>query len=269
MLRHSIFLSHFGLETRARDYFCDCPLCAPAFARGKDVVVPDTFELPWKVKALAAAATPHPRPTRLFFAGRVTGPARRLLFAANLTGPGVKVVTSVDDLAAEMAAAVFCLSVPGAGFGSRAVLAIAAGCIPVSFVDDVAEPFEDVLDWAEFGVRIPQTALSSLVASLEALPAAAVAAKQAALRCVAPRFLWTSIDGRLGMEDGGSDAFEVLMHALRRQRGLAPQNRLRCSDGVPQAAPLLRPVCALHACDNGRPWPAGGAACGGGTERPC
>lgn len=38
LLRRSVFLSHFGLETRATAYFCDCPLCAPAFARGKDVV---------------------------------------------------------------------------------------------------------------------------------------------------------------------------------------------------------------------------------------
>jgi len=271
MLRHSVFLTHFGLTLKDGAYACDCPLCAPSYTPGKDVVLPDAFELPHQQRAQLLAADPsRARPTLLFFAGTASGPSRRALFAANLTGPGVRLVEgAVADLAAEMAASVFCVAVPGSGFGTRAVLAIVAGCIPVSFVDDVQEAFEDVFDYAAFGVRIPQAALGSMVALLRALPPAQVAAKQAALRCVARHFLWTSVRGRLGDEgDGSQDAFETLMFSLRRRLGGEPPwLRVGACDGIPGAPPALRQPQSIGQV--GRAWPAGGAACGADFARPC
>lgn len=271
LLQNAIFLSHFGLTVKDRDYACDCLLCAPSYTPGKDVVLPDTFELPHKQRAQLLAGNPfRARPTLLFFAGSASGPSRRALFAANLTAPDVRLVEGmVSDLASEMASSVFCVAAPGSGFGTRAVLAIAAGCIPVSFVDDVLEAFEDVFDYAAFGVRIPQAALGEMVTRLRALPPAVVAAKQAALRCVSRHFLWTSISGRLGDEgDGSQDAFETLMFSLRRRLGAQPPWPLvGACEGIPGAPPLLRQLLPFG--QGRRPWPPGGAACGADFVRPC
>jgi hypothetical protein len=278
-LKNSIFLGHFGLDTKLAAYACDCPLCAPAYTRGKDIVLPDTFELAVKRSApalrhAAAAADANspapPRPTRLFFSGGRTGPSREALFAAQLSGPGVKVVEGHIDLAAEMASAVFCISAPGAGFGTRAALAIVFGCIPVSFVDAVHEPFEDVVDYGAIGVRIPEAQLPNMVKLLDAITPDEVAAKQAALACVAEHFVWSSVHGALGDEDGGGDAFEVMMYALRRRLSPGPHPLLSCATPrVPGAPAPLRPVCRYQGCRASRAWPPGGAACGDSYERPC
>jgi len=287
LLANVTLISHFGLRTKSRVYRCDCPLCSASYTQGKDIVVPDTFELDYKQAGLRLQAQQpdRPRPTLLFFAGHATGPDRRALFAANLTGPGVRVVHGrVDDLAKEMADAQFCISAPGAGFGSRGAIALAFGCLPVAFVDDMAEPWEDVVDWPAFGVRIRTQQLPQLVDMLRSMPAEELAGRRAALACAAQHFWWSSIHGALGGEDGSTDAFETLMYALRRRLagadapGAPPSDKwpkLGCGSGIPgaPAAPLRR-LCGWReaACRPrgvGGQLPAGGAACGGGEERPC
>jgi len=280
LLRTSVFVSHFGLEAPLREYACDCPSCAPSYTAGKDVVVPDTFELLLSDAQAALFDGPDERRTSderrttlLFFAGTSSGPARQALFDARLAGPGVRVVQSPVDLAREMRASIFCISAPGAGFGTRFTLAVVAGCIPVSFVDAVREPFEDVVDFAALAVRIPQARLADMVAILRNVSAADVAAKQEQLRCVRPHFVWSSALGALGDEDGGADAFETLMYALRRRVTPGPHPLLGCATaGVPGAPKPLRAPCRQDDSEcvaPGRNWPAGGAACGAGNERPC
>jgi hypothetical protein len=283
LLNASIQLSHFGLDTLMQEYACDCPMCAPSYTRGKDIVIPDTFEVNFKAQAPmfrpaadAKLAPPPPeRSTRLFFSGGITGPSRAALFAANLSGTGVRIVEGHVDLSQAMASSVFCIAAPGAGFGTRTVLAIVFGCIPVSFVDAVHEPYEDIIDYSAFAVRIPQEQLPQLVDVIAAFTPEQIAAKQAALACVARHFVWSSIHGALGDEDGSDDAFEVLMYALRRKLFAAERPEafplLGCGTGVPGAPAPLRKVCRYQHCGSTGPrhWPHGGAACAGGLERPC
>ena len=279
MLNNSVFVTHFGLNARLEEYACNCPACAPSFTAGKDVVVPDALNHIDPKRELAAAqalrakkrrgAEPE-RTTLLFFSGGRTGPARAALFDAALSGPGVRVLETEDDIAVEMATSVFCISAPGSGFGSRFALAVMAGCIPVSYVDAVREPFEGVVDMEAISMRIPQAALPDLVAILRNVSAADVAAKQKQLACVRPHFLWSSAIGSMEGEDGGADAFEALMYALRVRVTPGPHPLLSCATaGVPGAPKVLRKPCALDECATGGPWPPGGAACGAANERPC
>jgi hypothetical protein len=285
LLNASVHLSHFGLEAKLPEYACDCPLCAPSYTRGKDVVLPDTFELEFKAAApmfrsaddAALLPPPPPRATRLFFSGLRTGPAREALFAAaaKFSGEGARILDTYVDLAAAMSTSLFCVSAPGAGFGTRAVLAIVFGCIPVSFVDAISEPFEDVVDFSAFALRIRTEQLPQLLDIVTAFTPAEIAAKQAAMACVARHFVWSSIHGALGEEDGGDDAFEVLMYALRRKLFAAERPDafplLACGTGIPGAPTPLRAACRFKRCGltGRRPWPQGGAACAARLERPC
>ena len=286
VLRNSIHISHFGLTERDRAYHCDCPLCSPSFTPGKDFVVPDTFELPYKQQGLRLDPSRR-RNTLVFFAGYATGPDRKALFTANLTGAGVRIIHGrTANLAAEMADSTFCLSAPGAGFGSRAVIGIAFGCLPVAFADNVAEPWEGVVDWDAFGVRVARSELPGLVERLRGFTASELAAKRRALACVARHFWWSSIHGALDGEDGSGDAFETLMYGLRRR--LAGADAAGAAAEAVHAWPLLgcgaglrgapeRPLkklcgwrevgCGARGGDG--QLPVGGAACAGMADRPC
>jgi hypothetical protein len=55
---------------------------------------------------------------------------------------------------------------------------LAAGAIPVIVIDHYVLPYEDVLDWSEFSVRVPEHLLLDVPAILRAIPAKTVAAMQ-------------------------------------------------------------------------------------------
>lgn len=157
---HVRFVSHWGLKVKSKIYANDCPFCGPSYVPKKDVVVPDTMEEPFKL------APPHltPRNTLLFFSGSRSSALRTRVFEASWrNATGVRVLEGGGaDLAREMDAAEFCLGLPGAGFGTRAVLAIVRGCIPVVVGDNIAQPFEDQLNWSLFSVSVPEAKLKNV-----------------------------------------------------------------------------------------------------------
>ena len=53
-----------------------------------------------------------------------------------------------------MREAKFCLVVSGHGWGIRIVEAMACGCVPVIVEDNVMQPFEDVLPYETFSIRV-------------------------------------------------------------------------------------------------------------------
>ncbi|KAK9805103.1 hypothetical protein WJX73_008096 [Symbiochloris irregularis] len=73
------------------------------------------------------------------------------------------------DMAKEMGRSHFCLATSGAGWGVRLKLAVMTGCIPLVIQDDVQMPFETVLPYKDFALRLPQHAVHDLPRILEEL----------------------------------------------------------------------------------------------------
>ena len=145
----------------------------------------------------------------------------------------------------EMRASTFCAVFAGNGWG-HIEAPVMAGCIPVVVQDEALVPWEDTLDLASFGLRVPRSELPRLPQILRAIPEARVRRLQRGLARVWERFSYSSLalaersrrcgspgwtargDGclptpALGASRGflgdarltGRDAVETLMHVLR------------------------------------------------------
>jgi hypothetical protein len=138
----------------------------------------------------------------LFFAGTPTSELRKAIFAQPWRNASGVRIGRYYNMAEEMDAARFCLVLPGAGYTTRGTLAIIRGCIPVFVSDHVAQPFEEVLTYNEFSVRVPEADVARLLEHLAAVTVAREAIMRQRLAEVAPMLRW----------DVG--AFETLMGVL-------------------------------------------------------
>jgi len=197
-LEHVRFMSHWGLTIQDKLYANDCPLCGPSYVAGKDFVVPDTLE----TQFATPPASKQPRSTLLFFSGRPTTRVREQLLALRSNRSDVKIVQSgVSNLAVEMDAARFCVGPPGAGFGTRATLAAARGCIPVLVGDHIAPVFDGLLDWSAFSVNVSEANISRLVDIVAAVTPAQEGRLRERVQAVSRHFVWR--------EGDAEDAFET------------------------------------------------------------
>jgi len=214
------FISHWGMTEKSKLYNADCAYCGPSYRPGVDVVAPSYLER----SKMALPASGEPRTTLLFFSGQATSALRARLLAAHwLNQTGVSVTkASTGDLAAAMDAARFCLSLPGAGYGTRSVFALMRGCVPVLLGDGIEEPFSDMFDWTTFSLRVPEAQLDALLDIVRAVPAAREEELRQNGARLRGRFNWSAADQ--------PDAFETVMEALRaksRARGRAALQRRR------------------------------------------
>ena len=92
----------------------------------------------------------------------------------------------------EMLRSVFCGVFPGNGWG-HIETPVLLGCIPVVVQDEILTPWEDVLNFSAYAVRIPRRRLHALPEILRAIPPAQVEAMQAALGRVWERFTYSSL----------------------------------------------------------------------------
>ena len=75
-----------------------------------------------------------------------------------MAGFALPYIPSVTD----MRSSVFCLTITGHGWGMRLTTALLLGCIPVIIEDNVIQPYEDVLPYPEFSVRVRTQDLEKL-----------------------------------------------------------------------------------------------------------
>jgi hypothetical protein len=89
--------------------------------------------------------------------------------------------------------AIFCGAFPGDGWSGGISSAIFAGCIPVIIMDGIHLPFENILNYSAFAIRIPEARIPQLPAILRAILPPRVAELQTNLHRVRARFGYASL----------------------------------------------------------------------------
>jgi len=254
----------------------------PCFVTGRDIVVPFMAMSSHDRFVIETPLRPgNPRRNRtltFFFSGGVCGSGRYNAVPPNCTyykqqrysggvrqaiyqnfhgRPGWRVVTKTDDYARDYQSAKFCLAAPGGGWGKRGIVATMYGCIPVIATDFLYEAFEPELDWAHWGVRVPQRDIPKLGQVLEGYSSSQVAELQERVRCAAQHFHWSGNMGGIMQETGEFDAFNTIMAILRMRKKypkLRPQDYYITDaefrdyvDCKPSKPPVAHPpLCSMY-----------------------
>mmetsp|Transcript_13969 Transcript_13969/g.45781 ORF Transcript_13969/g.45781 Transcript_13969/m.45781 type:complete len:469 (-) Transcript_13969:196-1602(-) len=189
------------------------------FKRGKDIVMP-VFTAISQLAAsphLASAPPPAPRTTLFHFRGQILRRVsrysmgiRQQLLAMHECKTGsesasrkeMEGVRSCGDVIVsdrhsplfldEMRSSTFCGVFPGNGWG-HIETPLLLGCIPVVVQDEILTPWEDVLDFSSFAIRLPRSQLPNLVPFLRTVPPSRVAQLQAGGKRVWERFTYSSL----------------------------------------------------------------------------
>lgn len=96
-----------------------------------------------------------------------------------------------------------------AGWGIRIVSITTAGCVPVTIQDHVAQPYQDFLNYDDFGLVLRNADVPRLPEILRAVPMDTVARKRAKVKMYASAFIWE-------LEAGGT-AYNLTIASLWRR----------------------------------------------------
>ena len=172
----------------------------------------------------APDAPPAVRSTLLFFAGgtrmyekEYSQGVRQQIWTLfhNRSGDGYEIHERVANMGAEMRRSRFCLAPSGHGWGIRIVHAMAAGCVPVVIQDGVHQPYDDVLPYDAFSLRLPQADVASLDAVLRSVSDAELRALQAGVRRFHRAFVWAPARPDAAAYPG--EAYQWLIKSLHRR----------------------------------------------------
>jgi hypothetical protein len=208
-------------------------LTATCFKPERGIVLPpNIWWLKHAVSAMYGPAARRPEPPRttlLFFAGstkvtwrndpRYSQGVRQYLFKryGNGSVPDVVMVEKVPDMAASMRASKFCLAPLGIGWGIRLSHAMASGCIPVIVQDFVHQPYDDILPYEVFSLRVPQSELETLEARLRAVTPAQLSALQFGVSRYHRAFVWPQTNNLDDKPEDGRNAYYYFIKSLRRR----------------------------------------------------
>ena len=205
-------IGHYGL-TEGGPHFCDPPHGGPGHRPGVDVLVPDTMEMLFKKRSpyLTGEDVWSDRPTKFFFAGARSGPARARLFDMNVRHDGYRILEGHVDLASEMRAAVYCGDFGAAGFSTRFALAVVMGCVPV-WLDEQLPAWAETLPVDDFSIRLTRHEFVSgkLAEVVDAVTPGRLSELRAAGRAAWRRYVWNF----MGIDVGPHDAEELLYERL-------------------------------------------------------
>ena len=96
------------------------------------------------------------------------------------------------DYIADLQRSIFCVVLPGNGWGHIEEPVI-HGCIPVIIMPDIHVQLEGVLNMSAFSVRIPRADLPRIVKILQAIPPATIQAMQAEMAKIWERFTYSGL----------------------------------------------------------------------------
>lgn len=172
------------------------------------------------VERLKSRNNPLPNRTELFFfAGgfrpddpEYAGGTREVLakWVPIWNDPEIQVVKgSVGDYEETLRSSKFCLAPYGHGWGLRIVSAMVCGCVPIIIQEHVYQPFEDLLPYEEFSIRLNNDDIPNLPQILRSVTPEQHAALQHGLEKYWPAFVWD--------RDHGGKAFDYTALSLRRR----------------------------------------------------
>ncbi|EFJ04733.1 glycosyltransferase-like protein [Selaginella moellendorffii] len=95
-----------------------------------------------------------------------------------------------DDYAKELSSSRFCGVFPGDGWSGRMEDAVLHGCIPVIIQDGIHLPYESLLDYESFTVRVAEDKIPELITILRNISNAEVESKLEAVRGLWQRFVY-------------------------------------------------------------------------------
>jgi hypothetical protein len=167
------------------------------------------------------------------------GDARTKMFQLHARRPGFALVNSQQrghvprDAVNMSLSSAFCWVPRGQGQGdpTRHMVAIFHGCVPIFTLgradDDDALPFDELLPWHRFSLRVPTTGLHNLHSVVNAVlrRRGSLEAMQAELGCAWRSLFWTSLKGSCFGEGVRGDAFDALILVLRRRVATAASGR--------------------------------------------
>eukprot|EP00039_Didymoeca_costata_P019384 m.337322 g.337322 ORF g.337322 m.337322 type:complete len:550 (+) comp18101_c0_seq1:164-1813(+) len=213
-LENSILIQYLGDITPGME----------CFSTWKDVVIPAFVNNP-KILAGRGGVTidPASRHTFAYFRGSIRWKLSKWHTAEMNYSNGVREIINRtyynDDLfelhqgaspnyIEEMQSSVFCLAPLGyALWNFRLYESVLLGCIPVIIADNIELPYESVIDYRQFTVKILETQVSNLKDILLSIPKEDIRKKQEMLKKVWKRFAYMS-----PTEEG--DAFDLLINEL-------------------------------------------------------
>lgn len=246
LARGPIFITHWGLTTPMQDLSSDEPCCGP-----RDVVVPPAGHF-FRAKRPANQSFR----CELFFRGSIaTAPGscfsnssspdhcweqavRRRVSAHHSSRPGFCVQGASELFAASR----FCLAPSGVnGFGDRLSESLLAGCVPVIIQPFIRLPFEDILNYSSFSLRLSAREIPNLHHILRSIPDDAHAHLQASALRVSRAFWWgeTPQGGLRASDDTGVPgglAYAHTRYMLCLRAGLHSCKHLRRDPELPLRA---------------------------------
>lgn len=140
----------------------------PCYVPSKDIVIP-VFSPPgyWSDTPWLSTTTAPPRKTFAYFSGNLAEREplkyargiRHRLRKSFMNTPGWKLYGNRGSAYShDLARSEFCIVPPGGdGWSSRVDDSVRHGCIPVIIMDNVHMPFETVLDYSLFAVRVAES----------------------------------------------------------------------------------------------------------------
>ena len=241
----------------------------PCYSPSKDIVVPvfappvKWGQSPWVSAGAGRRAVRTPRTTLAYFSGNLAineplkyarGIRHRLRNTFQATAGWRLVGKAGATYSRDLANSEFCIVPPGGdGWSSRVDDAVRHGCIPVIVMDNVQMPFESLLNYSAFALRVPESDVERLDEILRSVDTRTRRRMRAEMRRIWVRFTYARsfLDAdaylpprlprdhlrepalvalRAVAERGAPDAFDTLMLALHDRaktdvRGGGPEAR--------------------------------------------
>nr|XP_033516364.1 probable glycosyltransferase At5g25310 [Nicotiana tomentosiformis] len=216
-----ILKEHEELIRNTIKALCNADISEGIFKAGKDVSLLETAirNVQNPLRNLGGNRVSQ-RPILAFFAGNMHGPVRPKLLQywsdrdedMRIYGPLPNRVSRIMSYHEHMKSSKYCLCPMGFEVNSpRIVEEIYYECVPMIIADNLALPFDEVLDWSAFSVVVAEKYIPKLKEILLSIPLRWYLVMQNNVKRLQKHFYWNSIPTRY-------DLFHMILHSIWTSR---------------------------------------------------